>query len=178
MHRNRPFFSRRRRLHLGGGAGGGLNMDYVVAGGLALLIVLALGFAVYGAFFRTPGTDFGGDGKNHFICDECQHEVVLTQEQTAQRRRESRSEEEVLLLDCPNCQAKKSCYPAVHCPECGTYYVLNDTKVRARMQAEEQRLGRPLTEREYERFESESKKTNCPKCGTNRADYYREHAND
>ncbi|MFP4053754.1 MAG: hypothetical protein ACLFV7_07820 [Phycisphaerae bacterium] len=160
-------------LRMGNGSGNrrGLNLefmdrlgpkgDYIFAGALALLIVVALGYSIYRTFGSEPTVDIPrGDGKTHFICIECDHEVAYEPEEMRKIRRR-RGEEDFLVLDCSACNGKQTMVQATFCPSCGAYYISERQKILSRLKPGEE---------PPERLPKEK----CPECGTVRVEWIKE----
>ncbi len=144
----------------------GPNGDYIFAGALAFLIVLALGYSVYATFFTSPGGDIPKpkDDKMHFICRECKHEIALEPSEVRDMRRRMENEEDMLRLDCPSCNREQSMLRATWCPSCRKYYLSPRTRAMAEMTSEE----------DFENLPDDV----CTHCGTNRVKWMKEHVMD
>lgn len=120
------FFNMRGKLlNLGGGGGGG-KTEYLLAGGLAVVIIGALALTIYTSMGGPDGRD--DDAKVlPYMCDNCGHtwmvsrkeahpEVDITVEPPPPEIREAPA-----VLPCPNCQQTQG-HQSVTCANCGHVY--------------------------------------------------------
>jgi len=88
--------------------------------GLALTIAAALGLAVYMLAFA--GEAGGGPMEGmHFQCQSCEAAFLKTTDALSMAEKDTPPF--VLRVDCPHCNAKRSCIPMVACPSCGGHFV-------------------------------------------------------
>jgi YgiT-type zinc finger domain-containing protein len=141
----------------------GIRGDYVFAGALVFLIVVALGWSFYGTFFTEPADELPqpDDDKEHFICRECGHEIALPLKEVVRLREQLPSENQMLILDCKSCNTENSKLVATWCPSCRKYYLSPQTVARAR---EGGGYVRP----------EELPADVCTHCGTNRTEWMSE----
>jgi DNA-directed RNA polymerase subunit RPC12/RpoP len=155
-HLGSPF--RARRLEFGGGG----RMDYLFAGGLILLIVLALGLTIWHTFKgSSPTTE--QDPDMHFKCGACGGEFTIPREQYYSAEREQ--EDEAGRIDCKLCGARESAYPMTKCPNCGKYYLSERQKAIIDSMADRGQPPRNIGQIPDK----------CPHCGTDRIQWLREH---
>jgi hypothetical protein len=140
--------------------------DYIFAGALALLILLALGYSVYATFFTSPGGDIPQpkDDKTHFICRACKHEIALEPTEVRDMRRRMEREEDLMRLDCPNCDREQSMLRATWCYNCHDYYLSPHTRALAELKPGEEPEDLPADV--------------CTHCGTNQREWMKEHVMD
>lgn len=140
--------------------------DYIFAGALAFLIVLALGYSIYASFFASPTDEVptAPDDKMHFICRECNHEIAIEPTEVRDMRRRMENEEDMIMLDCPKCSRKQSMLRATWCPSCKKYYLSPRTRGMAEIRSEEDLADLPADV--------------CTHCGTNRVEWMKEHVMD
>ena len=127
--------SGRRWLDLSGG-----KVDFLFAGALILLIVLAVGLTVWHVFFRPAPNISGETGKVFYMCTapdpqdpSREHGYVFEVDPATivKKINEGGATSNVVALDCPQCRAKDSCLPATKCPKCGKFYVSERTRAEA-----------------------------------------------
>jgi hypothetical protein len=142
-----------KRFKLGSGSAG--KMEYVFAGALGLIIVVALFLTVYYGIMGGGSASVGkGDPNTHFQCIKCKHEFTMAPNTIPQAALAKADDPSNVKLDCPACKAKGTCYIEVLCPKCGTWYA-----PPSKIAFDQGKMGVPDV---------------CPKCGTNRIDYLRE----
>jgi DNA-directed RNA polymerase subunit RPC12/RpoP len=117
----------------------------LVAGGLLVIIALAVGVSLYLYFFSgesSPLTHYDPD--THFECTKCQAKFQLNPREFAAAPGEP-SADGLTRIDCPKCKAKNGAVVLLRCPKCGTYFL----PARARPAA----------------TATTAPKDDCPKCG-------------
>jgi len=153
-----------KRLNLGRGGGKGFNMEYLFAGALAAIIVGSLALTIYFTFGGHRGAR--GPREIHFKCIKCGYEFTKKPEELRAMSPGEPSMDmmfvpgmEPMALDCPKCGAKKSAFMAVKCPnpDCGAYYIS------------------PYMLNPEAMTEGKELRDVCPKCGTDRVQWYLEH---
>ena len=104
------------------GRSGAINMEHVFAGGLILLIVAALGLAIWHTFFRNPPMP-EVDPQVYFRCVKCNNEHAIDRKDLTKEQMFQEGEPSGILDDCPKCGAKDESRQKVKCPECEKYYL-------------------------------------------------------
>ena len=169
-----------KRLDLGKGGTGSPNMEYLMVGVLGLIIVLSLGFTLYGVFFGDSSGPAGGpEGEMHFQCTACGHEFTKSgQEMEKIMPTALMPEMGLLQVDCPKCGKKESCLMQTKCPNCGKYYLsdmmvanakaFEDAKAAAKASGQDPSTVMPV----FPTAEGQQPKDVCPHCGTDRVQWY------
>lgn len=104
------------------GNAGAINMEYVFAGGLALIIVAALGLTIY-HFMGGPGGASGEIPEEAwFRCMECKHEFAIKTETLTKTQMMSQGMGP-MLANCPKCGEEEGAVEMSLCPKCEKYYV-------------------------------------------------------
>jgi hypothetical protein len=142
---------------------GGRGTEYILIGGLLIIIVGSVALSIFGGGKGGPG-----DIKPMWECQACQHRFEPPPVKEAPIRRGPGfidDDMRMVFLDCPKCSAKESCLPMTKCLECGEFYVSEPTKWRAKYQKENPNLmtiptGRPP-------------KNICPHCKTDQREWRR-----
>ncbi len=101
---------------------GAINMEYVFAGALILLIVAALALAVWHTFIRNPSEVAEIDPQIHFRCLKCGHEYAKDRDQLTKSQMFSEAEGPI-RDDCPKCGVQRAGIQLSKCPECEKYYL-------------------------------------------------------
>lgn len=114
-----------RRLAIGGGEG--LNMEYLFAGALGLIIISSLGLTLYFGVLSGPEKQVV-DRLTHYKCDQCGEEFTIDpadQPQDPMGITRDKMAELYKRVDCPKCGATESSIRMAKClnEECGKYYV-------------------------------------------------------
>jgi len=150
-----------QRLNLGRGGGKGFNMEYLFAGALAVIILGSLILTIY--FTLGGGEPSPGDLEVTFKCAKCGYEFSKKPEEVRPMGPDMMPMPmgapgmAPIALDCPKCGAKKSAFQAVKCPNCGAFYISQ------------------ITTHPVAPGEGRQLRDVCPKCGTDRIQWYREH---
>jgi len=172
-----------KKLNVGGGGGGGeggggvwasKNMEYVLVGALALIIVAAIVMTVWQLFFSGPGGGEDYDTVQRYKCEKCGY----TWEFDMSEMNPEENPEMMMgpmgpgmgAMDCPKCKEKRCAFLMVKCPkeDCGEYYIGESTKWHARMYSPDG-TGEMSPD-------GEPPHDVCPKCGTDRTKFYRDRA--
>jgi hypothetical protein len=101
---------------------GVINMEYVFAGALILLIVAALALAVWHTFIRNPSKVAKIDPQIHFRCLKCGGEYPKDRDKLTKSQMFSEAEGPI-RDDCPKCATKGAGIQLSKCPECGKNYL-------------------------------------------------------
>ncbi|HUS47250.1 MAG TPA: hypothetical protein VNA25_25190 [Phycisphaerae bacterium] len=148
-----------KRFEFGRGAG---KSEYLLAGGLGVVIIAALALAIWGMFGgRISGPK--APTELHYKCEKCQHEFTVPLDELTAAP-DAMDELQASVRDCPSCGAKQSCWRCIECPNCKKYYISQSEKARL----EAMRIGRT---------EPEGIQDKCPYCQTVMLEWYREHRN-
>ena len=102
---------------------GAINMEYVFAGALVLLIVAALGLAVWHTFIKSPGTVGEVDPQVHLRCRKCNHEYAIDRDNLTKEQMFQEGDPSGIIDDCPSCGTKRAAIQLVKCPKCEKYYL-------------------------------------------------------
>ncbi len=141
-------------LNLGlSGSTGDRKMEFLMIGVLGLIIVAALVITAV-SVFGGDGAKTGSEGLRRYHCDACGHEWELSPKEVAAEV------EGMEALECPNC-GEKAGWAMTQCPKCKHWYVSEQTKLHRR----HRRYEAPSPEEEQYREV-------CPKCGTDRNEYF------
>lgn len=138
-------------LHSGGGTGRQWRpKEYLLGGGLGLVIVGALVVTIWSLVPHSPG---GVSAEQHFFCTKCNAEFPVDMKNLSPEQRAALLPGPMYRggIDCPKCGAKNSAVLMVHCvnKDCGRWFVPSAA-------------GGRLT---------------CPYCKTDQAKYAEEHPN-
>ncbi len=98
-------------------------MEHVFAGGLILLIVAALGLAIWHTFIRSTSKVAKPDPQVYFRCVKCNNEHAIDRKDLTKEQMFQEGEPSGILDDCPKCGAKDESRQKVKCPECEKYYL-------------------------------------------------------
>ena len=104
----------------------GNKIEYVFVGVLGLIIILSLFITFGGGSSRTPEAKMM---ELHLVCAKCQHEFTKPLNDLPKSASEMGMENRfpngapMVLLDCPQCKAKESCWLADQCPKCKKWYI-------------------------------------------------------
>ena len=114
-----------KRLAIGGG--GGLNMEYLFAGALGVIIMSSLGLTLYFGVLSGPEKRVT-DTMSHYKCDQCGEESTIDpadEPQDTMGITRDKMTELYKRIDCPKCGATESSIRMAKCQneECGKYYV-------------------------------------------------------
>ena len=151
--------SRPSRLNLGG-----RSTEYLLIGGLVVIIAGSLALTVF-----NPGKKGPGDIKPMWQCQACQHKFEPPPVTEAPIRRGPGfidDDMRMVFLDCPKCSEKESCLPMNRCLECKEFYVSDITRERAEFQKanpEQTTMMPPRTRA----------KNVCPHCKTDQREWRR-----
>ncbi len=105
------------------GRSGAINMEYVFAGGLALIIVAALTLAIWHTFFRSRGGTIGDiPTEAHFQCRKCKDVQVVDMDKLTQKQIMQQGFGP-MWADCPKCAKTDAAIEMAKCPKCEKYYV-------------------------------------------------------
>ena len=151
---------------------GGNKVEYILAGALALIIVLSLLLTFKGLIWG--GGVSRADVVHHFICQACRHEFEKTPKELAEMSEELgqmyRGPDAMMLmqmggpvLDCPQCGAKRSCWLAMRCPNCQKWFVSEAQK--AMYEAHRTRRRPPANIRHE-----------CPHCKIDIVEWHKQHS--
>ncbi len=134
----------------------GKRMEYVVAGALLVVIVVAVVFVV-GQIWPGGGGPIGKQGESRVKCVKCGEEWVLDSknEMYFYREMEMGMGGASVGTDCKKCGAKQSAFMMNRCPKCEKYY-----------------LSKRITDPEA--FTKGGEKEICPYCDTDRIEWYKE----
>ena len=149
---------------------GGNKVEYILAGALALIIILSLFVTLTGVIWGRGGSR--KDVIHHLICEKCGHEFKKTPQELAELSEElgqmyGGPDAMMLMqmrgpiLDCPKCGAEKSCWLAVRCPNCEKW-VLSQVQ-RVLYEAHRTRRQPPPDLRDI-----------CPHCRTDTMEWHKE----
>jgi hypothetical protein len=153
---SRDLWTQRSLRRLEFGRGGGNKTEILLAVGLGLVIVLAIALTVRGLIGTKPSGD--GDVRQHFVCERCGHHLAVEPSEIPPGE-PAYMEMGGAVLDCPNCGAEKSCYPAMQCPKCGTWFISQSQMAYFRAMQE----GQPP---------DPQVRDVCPKCHLDVTEYY------
>ena len=148
-----------RRLDLGG-----RQTEYLLIGGLIIVIVGAISLAIFGG-----GKDDGDEYEPMWQCqaEGCKHEFKPPPVKTPPVRGRPdvlMDDMRIVILDCPKCRAKQSSLPTDKCVKCEKSYVSGPTsELAAKQQAAP---GAMLTGRVKSR-------NICPHCDTDQNQWRR-----
>ena len=139
---------------------GGGKTEYLVAGVLGLVIIIAI-YMVVKQFF---GGDIGDvPDKLVFKCEKCQAEFTKKLSELPQARNPA-EQVNSMLLDCPSCKAQKSCWQTMKCPNCKKNFIADSMRASyARLRSGGR--GGP----------AQDPPDVCPYCKTNVNDWYAKH---
>jgi predicted RNA-binding Zn-ribbon protein involved in translation (DUF1610 family) len=106
----------------------GNRTEYLLAIGLGVLIIGALGLTLYSIFGGGSKTTKPPD-EIVYKCDSCGKTFI---KKVAELRDKLQVSDEFAItkLDCPLCGKKLSAWQCVKCPKCGTPYVQETLKTR------------------------------------------------
>ena len=98
---------------------GAVNMEYVFAGALAVIILGSLALT----FHFGPSRDDAELPEPHWQCEKCG--AVLVGDLMTEEEMDSKMGPGGVLrpTDCPKCGAKDSLYQTLRCPQCGEWYI-------------------------------------------------------
>ncbi len=100
------------------GRSGAINMEYVFAGGLALIIVAALTLAIWHTFFRPRGGTIGEiPTEAHFQCRKCKDVQVVDMDKLTQKQIMQQGFGP-MWADCPKCAKTDAAIEMAKCPKC------------------------------------------------------------
>ena len=102
---------------------GAINMEYVFAGALILLIVAALGLAFWHTFIRNPSKVAKIDPQVHFRCLKCKDEYAKDRKDLTKQEMFMEGEPTGIITDCLKCGAKGAAIQLSKCPACEKYYL-------------------------------------------------------
>jgi len=156
---------------------GDKKIEFLLAGALLAIIVVSLFLSLRKVIWRGGGPT--SSASIHLICLSCGHEFEMSLEEAAKAAEglgryggpggmmAMMSGMSGPLADCPECGEKLSAWIAMRCcnPDCGRYYV-SDALVAA---YEARQAGRP--------YPGDFRNV-CPYCGTDQADWHRQHAQE
>ncbi len=104
------------------GRSGAINMEYVFAGGLILLIVAALGLTFWHVFIGdTPPPP--PMGPVHFRCQKCAHQYIKDRDDLTKAQMMQEGEPSGIIDDCPKCKTQRQAIQLTKCPKCEEYYL-------------------------------------------------------
>lgn len=132
----------------------GKQMEYILAGALLLIIVVAVVFAV--GPLRCGGGGIDNSGENRVKCLKCNAEWTITQKEAANFNRETEMGGATVGRYCEKCKTDNAVFLMNRCFKCKKYY-----------------LSKRITDPEA--FIKGGKKEICPFCGTDQVKWYREH---
>ena len=120
MSRHGWFRPGMKRLEFGGGPS--RKKEILLGAALGVVVIGALVLALYGVFKgdRPPVETY------HFQCQECQYEFERKNDELPDYWYEFRPIEPH-RLDCPKCEAKRSCVRMQKCPKCKKWFVPSET---------------------------------------------------
>ena len=104
----------------------------------------------------------------HFICEKCKHEFTKPLDELPKSASEMGLENQfssgapMVVLDCPDCGAKESCWVADQCPKCKKWYIPQ----RNMEVMQYRKAGRNIPARVWEI------RNRCPHCGTVREEWF------
>ncbi len=106
---------------------GGKNMEYVLAGALLIIIIVAVVLAV--GPMQCGGGPTGPTGKPMFKCIECDKEWEVSQEDANKYHREMERGmgremgDTPIGQDCPKCGKEGCVFMMIRCPKCKEYFL-------------------------------------------------------
>ena len=167
-----------KRLDLSKGGTGAPRMEYLMVGVLGLIIVLSLGFTLYGVFFSGSSSPAGGPNETHFKCQACSNEFILSSKDMEKVMPTALMPEMGLLqVDCPKCGKKESSLMMTKCPSCSKYYLsqmmvanakaFEEAKAAARAEGKDPSTVMPILP-----SADQQPKDVCPYCQTDRVQWY------
>ena len=136
---------------------GGKNIEYIVAGVLLVIIVVAVVLAV--GPIRCGSDSIGkSPGESRIKCVKCGEEGVIDPKKLSfyYREMEMRRDGAPVGMDCDKCGEKKCVFLMTRCPKCKKYFL-------------PERITDP------DAFAEGGSKEICPDCGTDLNKWYKEH---
>lgn len=128
--------------------------EYIIAGALLLVIVVAVIFAV--GPMQCGGIDTGDLGEPRVKCIKCGEEWTIKPEEAMTFNREMGMGDESIGRYCEKCKTENAVFLMNRCLKCKKYY-----------------LSKRITDPDG--FANDGNKEICPHCGTDQIQYYREH---
>ncbi|MCK4625340.1 MAG: hypothetical protein KAV00_08525 [Phycisphaerae bacterium] len=139
---------------------GGKNMEYILAGALLLIIIVAVVLSVGG--IQCGGGTAGPGGKPMFKCVECKKEWEIEPEEASKFNREMERDtgrergDTPIGWDCPKCNKEGCVFLMIQCPKCKKYF-----------------LSKRYTDTAA--FVKAGRRDICPECDTDVHEWYKEH---